>query len=222
MKGVFYAVGVGPGDPDLLTLKAIKTIDACDMIVAPDSGGKENIALKIASAYVKDKKIVEVKMPMIKNEATLKQYHEQAAEDICRQLDDGKSVAFLTLGDPTIYSTVMYVHTRIQQKGYATEVVPGIPSFCAAAAALGQSLCLRDEMLHIIPATFGDMDQVIDLPGVKVLMKSGKTLAAVKDKLQHRSVMAVEYATMEKQKIYENVEALDENMSYFSVIIVRD
>ncbi len=222
MKGVFYAVGVGPGDPELLTLKAMKTIAQSDVIVAPDSGAGENIALMIAADYIKEKEIAEIKMPMIKEKAELEKYHDQAAFDISKRLEEGKNVAFLTLGDPTVYSTVMYVHKRIKEMGYQTEVIPGVPSFCAAAAALGQTLCMRDEMLHVVPATFQDVDRVLDLPGTKVLMKSGKTMAKLKEKLQGKTVMAVERATMKNQKIYKTSEELDETMSYFSVVIVPD
>lgn len=87
-----------------------------------------------------------------------------------------KTVVFLTLGDPTIYSTYWYVHKRVAARGYAAELVPGVPSFCAAAAAMGRALCEDGEMLHIIPATHGRAEEGLALSGSKVLMKTGKSV----------------------------------------------
>ncbi len=219
MKGKFLAVGVGPGDPKLLTLKAIETIEDSDVIVVPESGGTENIALKITKDYLKDKEVVQAAMPMLKDRQELDRYHEEAADMIEAMLNEGKQVAFLTLGDPTIYSTVMYVHRKLTERGHDTEVVSGIPSFCAVAARLNTSLCEREEPLHIIPATFR-ADMVDTLEGTKVLMKSGKTIMAVKEQLSDRKAMMVECATMENEKIYRDLKDLEEPSSYFSVIVI--
>lgn len=220
-RGKFYAVGIGPGDPELITVKALNNIDRADVIVVPKSGAKENIALTIAGEHIKGKTIMESDMPMTKDRATLDHYHEVAAEEICSLLDEGKNVSFLTLGDPTIYSTVMYVHRKILEKGYEAEVIPGVPSFCATAAALNMPLCEREQMLHIIPATFKG-DECLELSGTKVLMKSGKAIMEIKEKLSDRKAMLVERATMEGQRIYEDLQELEEPSSYFSIIVVPD
>lgn len=219
MKGKFYAVGVGPGDPELLTVKAINIMEASDVIVLPKSGASENIALKIAGKHIDGKEICECDMPMIKDKEKLDMYHDESADLISQLLDEGKMVAFLTLGDPTIYSTVMYVHRRLTQRGYETAIVPGIPSFCAAAASLNTSLCERDEMLHVIPATYkGEMAH--ELEGTKVLMKSGKTIMDIKDQLAEKHAMMVECATMENEKVYKDLNELKEQSSYFSLIVI--
>ncbi|MDD4377596.1 MAG: precorrin-2 C(20)-methyltransferase [Eubacteriales bacterium] len=220
MKAKFFAVGVGPGDPELLTLKAIKTMEGSDVIVVPRSGASENIALKIAEEYIKNKEIVECDMPMIKDQEKLNIYHDQSADLISNLLNNGKTVSFLTLGDPVIYSTVMYVHKRLTERGYDTGIVSGIPSFCAAAASLNSSLCERDEMLHIIPATYTDVDKIVEYDGTKVLMKSGKTIMDIKDKLVENSAMVVECATMENEKVYKDIKDLKEKSSYFSIIVI--
>lgn len=219
MKGTFYAVGVGPGDPELLTVKAINTMKECAVIAVPRSGASENIALKIAGAYIKDKEILECDMPMIKDKAELDRYHDRCADDISRILEAGKDVAFLTLGDPAIYSTVMYVHHRLEDRGYSTAMVPGIPSFCGAAASLNTSLCERDEMLHIVPATYKGSQADI-LEGTKVLMKSGKTIMKLKEQLTEQKAMMVECATMENEKVYHDLNDLEEQSSYFSLIVI--
>lgn len=97
-RGTFYAVGVGPGDPELLTVKAINTIKSCPVIAVPKSGASENIALKIAGSYITDKELLECEMPMIKDKAELDKYHDLAAEKIGAVLDRGKDVAFSDSG----------------------------------------------------------------------------------------------------------------------------
>lgn len=219
MSGTFYAVGVGPGDPQLLTLKAIHIMKACQVIALPKSGASENIAFKIAGEYIADKEILECDMPMIKDKQELERYHDESASAIAAILDQGRDVAFLTLGDPAIYSTVMYVHRRLTQKGYPTAMVPGVPSFCAAAASLNTSLCERDEMLHIVPATYRG-EEAEELSGTRVLMKSGKAIMKLREKLADQQAMMVERATMEDEKIYRDLKDLKEQSSYFSLIVI--
>lgn len=219
MKGKFFAVGVGPGDPELITVKAVKIIEKCEIIAVPVSGSGDNIALTIAGDYLGGKEIIHCDMPMIKDKYKLGKYHDECAEELAKYLEDGKDIAFLTIGDPSIYSTVMYVHRRLKNKGYNTGMVPGITSFCGAAASLNVSLCEREDMLHIIPATYkGHMGD--QLSGTRVLMKSGKTIMKMRDELKEQNAMLVECATMENEKIYENIGDLKEQSSYFSLIIV--
>lgn len=219
MRGKFYAVGVGPGDPELLTVKAIRIMEESDVIALPRSGASENIALKITRNYIEGKALLECDMPMIKDQEELNRYHDRSAAEIAALLDEGKTVAFLTLGDPSIYSTVMYVHRRLTRMGYDTAIVPGIPSFCGAAASLNTSLCERDEMLHVIPATYKG-DQAGQLAGTRVLMKSGKTIMKLKEQLAAQSAMMVECATMENEKVYHDLNQLEEQSSYFSLIVI--
>lgn len=220
-KGKFYAVGIGPGDPELLTLKAVRIIEEADVIAVPKSGADVNIAIEITRDFIQGKNIVEFDMPMTKDREKLDMYHRKSAEEIGQMLDDGKSVAFLTLGDPTIYSTVMYVHRYLTQMGYETAVINGITSFCAAAASLNVSLCEREESLHIIPATF-KMEDALRLDGTKVLMKSGKRIMEVKEALLGRNAMMVERATMTGEKVYKDLQDLEEPSSYFSLVVVHE
>lgn len=219
-KGSFFAVGLGPGDPDLLTVKAIKTIEEAHVIGVPKSGADVNIAVKIAGAHIDEKKVIELDMPMTKDAEKLEKCHRGAAEQIQEILNEGKDFAFLTLGDPTIYSTVMYVHRILKNMGCNTNIIPGITSFCAAAASLDCSLCEKDELLHIIPATFTNLDEISSMEGTKVLMKSGKTIMDVKEKLEGMDAMLVERATMEGEKVYNNIRDLKEPSSYFSIVVV--
>ena len=135
MKGTLVGVGVGPGDPELLTLKAMKRMEQCDVLVVPDADKGESTAYKIAlQAYpeLAQKPTVTVRMPMTHDMAQWRASHRAAADQIEKQLDAGKMVVFLTLGDPTVYATYIYVHKMVESDGYPTEIVSGIPSFCAA------------------------------------------------------------------------------------------
>ncbi len=222
MAGIYYSVGTGPGDKKLLTLKAVEVITSSDIIILPDSGSGENAVKKIIDEYIKDKTIIYCDMPMIRDKEKLRRIHESHAHNIAKLLDEGKNVAFPTLGDPGIYSTAMYIHQLLGDMGYKTEVVPGVPSFCAAAAALGETLCEGSQMLHIIPASYGDVEYAINLPGNKVLMKSGKSIKDVIEKADHLSVRAVERLGMENEKIHYDTTTLDENSSYFTVLIAKE
>ena len=222
IKGKFYAVGVGPGDPDLISLKAIKTIEKCDVIALPVSGGKNNMALDIGKPYITNQELLHLDMPMIKDGEKLRKFHRKAADTIGSLLDEGRNVAFLTLGDPTVYSTVMYVHKFLTDDGHFTEVIPGITSFCAGAAALNITLCEKDEMLHIVPATFTDLKQLESLPGTKVLMKSGKTIGKVIEEFRDSNAMLVENATMKNQRIFKDLSEIKEDTGYFSLVYLKD
>ena len=115
---------------------------------------------------------------------------------------------------------------RVAARGYETELVPGVPSFCAAAAALGRALCVDGEMLHIIPASHGAVDEGLELSGSKVLMKAGGAILEVRDRLaargQLQNAALVERCGMEGQRIVTDLAALDDPTGYFSIILVRE
>ncbi len=224
MKGMLYGVGVGPGDKKLLTLHAVETLNNADVIAVPDTGG-EKTAFKIVEEYIAGKELKYCSMPMIRDPEQLRQSHESCAEELCALLDRGLNIAFITLGDPTVYSTYMYVHRLVTGKGYKAEIVNGIPSFCAAAGRLGVSLCDGKEALHIIPSSYDGLDALLTLPGSKVLMKSGKKITQIKDKLEQHGLLEkakmAECCGMENEKLYDSLEDLNEDSSYFSIILVK-
>jgi precorrin-2/cobalt-factor-2 C20-methyltransferase len=221
-KGKFFSVGTGPGDPKLMTYLAVETICFCDIIAVPNSGAAENAVLKIAAQHIKEKEIVFCDMPMTRDSEKLDESHMTAAKKLAEYLDSGKNVAFLTLGDPTIYSTTMYVHQKLQSMGYETEVIPGVPSFCAVAAKLNIPLCEGGEMLHIIPASYRNVEDALEYRGNKVLMKSGKSIAKIKELLTDQTAMAVECCGMKNEKIHRDLSGLDESSSYLSVLVVKE
>lgn len=227
--GKLYGIGVGPGDPELLTLKGARLIRECAVIVVPASGKTVNVAYEIAKGAVPEmagKELLEVAMPMTRDEQVLRESHERAAALLVAELAAGKDLAFLTLGDPTIYSTYIYVHHQVMAQGYEAEIIPGISSFCAAAARLNEGLVEGAEALHVIPASYEGVKEALQLSGTRVLMKSGKSVGQIKQLLSNEetsvSVKMVERCGMEGERIFEQLEDIDEEASYFSIIIVKD
>jgi precorrin-2/cobalt-factor-2 C20-methyltransferase len=225
MAGIMYGIGVGPGDPELMTIKAANKIRECSVIAIPHENKDACVAYEIAKGAVpeiENKECLCLPMPMTKEKDILRASHDQAAEDVKKHLDKGEDVAFITLGDVTIYSTVSYLLDRLQAEGYETRLISGIPSFCAAAARLGIPLVSGSEELHIIPATYQIKD-ALKLSGVKVLMKAGRQMAAVKEELkkQGSEVLMVENCGMDNEKIYDSLENIPDNAGYYSLLIVR-
>ena len=226
MKGKLYGVGIGPGDPELLTLKALRVIRESQVIALPGKNPRETVAYKIVEgAYpeIAEKELLAVDMPMTKDPEKLEASHEAGAAAIREYLDKGLQVAFPTLGDPTVYSTYIYVHKRIQAAGYDTEIISGITSFCAVAARLNDSLVEKAEPLHVIPASY-QIQEALQLPGTKVLMKAGKKMAEVKKTLLEQKLPAsmIENCGMENEKIYGSPEEIPEDAGYYSLIIVKE
>jgi precorrin-2/cobalt-factor-2 C20-methyltransferase len=226
MAGIFYGVGVGPGDPELMTLKAIRTIGECEVLALPVSGESEIRALEIARESVEnldEKRRLDLSMPMSRDPAILAQSRRLAADLIGEELDAGNSVAFLTLGDPGVYSTFAYVYDIVRSRGYETAIVPGVPSFCAAAAALGVSLAEAGDPLVIIPASYDGFEEMMAIPGVKALMKTGRSAGKVKAYLDEQGISGQAIAAvncgMPGERLLRDINELDE--SYFSIIIVK-
>ena len=226
MKGKLYGVGIGPGDPELLTLKALRVIRESKVIALPGKEPRETVAYKIVEgAYpeIAEKELLAVDMPMTKDPAKLEASHEAGAAAIMAYLDKGMDVAFPTLGDPTVYSTYIYVHKRVQAAGYETEIVSGITSFCAVAARLNTGLVEKAEPLHVIPASY-QIEEALKLSGTKVLMKAGKKMAEVKKILLEQQIPAsmIENCGMENEMIYRSPEEIPEDAGYYSLIIVKE
>ena len=226
MAGILYGAGVGPGDPELMTLKAVRLIKENEIIALPGPSAKETVAYQIAVKAVPElaeKTLLSVDMPMTHDKEEMRQNHEKAADAIEAYLKQGQNVVFLTLGDPTIYSTYLYVQKRILARGYQAELVSGITSFCAAAARTCTSLAEWDEQLHILPAVH-KLNSDLSLPGNYVLMKSGRKMHQVKEILKSsgRQVVMVENCGMENEHIYRSAEEIPDDAGYYSLIIAKE
>ena len=225
MRGIAYGVGVGPGDPELMTLKAARLIRENDVIAAPGKDPRETVAYKIAAAVVPEiakKELVPIHMPMVKDRALIDRAHREAAKLVESYLDRGKNVVYITLGDPTVYCTFSYIQHILEADGYAVELVSGISSFCAAAARLNLPLVEWDEQLHVLPAVHR-LEDALEQPGTYVLMKSASQMKAVKEQLRRsgRRVAMVENCSMENEKIYRSVDEIPDDAGYFSLIIAK-
>lgn len=226
-KGVLYGIGVGPGDSELLTLKAIKILKAVDIIAVPKSkSDKDSVALNIVKDYINNKPIIELVFPMIFDKENLNSDWNKAADLVTAYLANNQNVAFITLGDPTIYSTFIYLNKLVINKGYKTLIIPGIPSFCACSAEAMISLAENNETISIIPSA-SNMNELItkinELDTV-VLMKFRKNFNQIKDILsENKSIHAiiVENCTMNSQKIYRDIQKIHESdLGYFSTMII--
>jgi precorrin-2/cobalt-factor-2 C20-methyltransferase len=228
MTGTLFGVGVGPGDPELLTLKALRLIKESEVVAVPSSGGGESVALKITRQAVSltGKELIELDMPMTKDKEVLRLAHNKEAVKIIEHLHKGTDVVFLTLGDPSIYSTYIYLHRIVKEKGYKAQIIPGVPSFCAASAKLGAGLVETWQPLNIIPASYGNLEECLELPGTKVLMKSGKAFNEVYAKLTELGMLdnaqMVENCGMENERICHSLQNVKSETGYFSIIIVKD
>ena len=224
-RGTLYGVGVGPGDPELITLKARRIIAAAPVLAVPDKGAGERTALAIAGELAQDKQILSCAAPMVRDETALDAAYEANADQVCAALDEGKDVAFLTLGDPTVYATYIYLHKKVAARGYDAEIVPGVPSFCAVAARLGAALCEKSERLLIVPASHKGVDDCLAVDANLVFMKAGREIGALRDKLAESGLLdraaMVENCGMEGERVYPRFSDMEEKTGYFSVVLVK-
>ncbi len=239
MKGKIYVIGVGPGDPELITLKAVRILQKSPVWLAPAaSKGGASTAFTIASGAVSSagKEVITHHFPMTKVHAgqqadqEVEQAWKEAAEIISDHLDQGRDVAFPTLGDPAIYSTGFYLIEKLSElvDDLTAEIIPGISAIGATSAATSVPLCLGDERLVVIPATFADnqLKEVLATFDCICLMKVHKVmdkLLALLDELDlTEHAVLVERTTLENQKIhYDLHKAAMQKIHYFSTMIVR-
>jgi precorrin-2/cobalt-factor-2 C20-methyltransferase len=238
MHATLHIIGTGPGDPELLTIKAVNTLRACQAIAAPKaSHGGSSTALAIVSRAVEltGKQVFELYFPMKKIEAgkepgeEVRQAWRAAATTILSLLDQGLDVAFPTLGDPAIYSTGYYLYDTLlgMRPGIRVKFHAGIPAMSSCSAETALPICLGNEMLAVVPATFSDerlrhtlehFDTIVLMKVHRVLPRICKLLAELN--LLDRAVL-IERAGMEGERIIGDLSQIPENPHYFSTMIVR-
>lgn len=227
-QGIFYSVGVGPGDPELLTVKALKTLEHCPVIAAPRTRSGETLALDIVRQAVslEGKTILPLDFTMSRDPAVLRQSRLRAAEAIMAHLSAGRDTAMLNLGDVSIYATFSYLMDILTDRGYEAVMVPGVPSFCAVAARLGTSLTTVSSPLHILPGSGGSLAELLDLPGTKVLMKSGRQLPQAAEALRQRGLLEkaamVRDCGLPTEQVCRDLTHLPQDTGYFATVIVKE
>ena len=225
-NGTFYAVGVGPGAPELLTLQAANILKRCPVIAAPQTKSGQMLALDIARSALdlREKEILPLIFTMSREPALREESYQTAARQIEAFLQKGLDVAMVNLGDVSIFATAYYILERIREDGFRTVMAPGVTSFSAVSARLGCSLTQIDAPLHIIPAS-ADLDSALRFPGTKVLMKSGsaihETVAALgRAGLLNRASMVADCG-LPSERVFRDLREIPENVSYFATILVR-
>ena len=228
-KGTLYGVSVGPGDPELMTLKAVRCIEQCPVLAAPQTAAGRMLALDIAKGAVdvSGKIILPLHFAMSRDPEVLKASHAAAADAVRAHLDAGRDVALLNLGDVSIYATYGYLEEILTAQGYAAVRIAGVPSFCAAAARLGQSLTGgMEQPLTITPGRH--VEQVLAAPGAKVLMKTGRQLPQTLDALRERGLLAnsamVCNCGLPDEAVFPTLTDYDpaQDAGYFATILVKE
>ena len=208
-------VGVGPGDPELLTLKALSLIRAADVVAVADSGG-ESAVLRIVGAHIPGKRIVRLDMPMRGVKADWASAHEIAEQTLLELLEEGLEVVYPVLGDPSLYASSAYLYERISGK-FPCTIVPGVPAICAAAAALRMPLAKGREPLTVLPGyKAGEA-----LPrGNVVVMKAGGALSALQTACAGRTALVARNLGMKDAYTGSLSDADLENDAYFTTVII--
>ena len=225
-NGTFYAVGVGPGDPELLTLQAANILKRCPVIAAPQTKSGQMLALDIARSALdlREKEVLPLSFTMSREPSLREESYRTAARQIEAFLQKGLDVAMVNLGDVSVFATAYYILERIREDGFQTLMAPGVTSFSAVAARLGCSLTQIDAPLHIIPAS-ADLDSALRFPGTKVLMKSGSAIRETVHALERAGLLdraaLVADCGLPTEQVYRDLRKLPENLSYFATIIVQ-
>lgn len=232
--GTLIGVGVGPGDPELLTIKAVKAIQTADVIAFHARPGGVSAAKTIATNYLSDNHELELlEYPVTTGivdhpggyAGAMADFYLEATTRLAAHLTAGKTVAVLTLGDPMLYSSYQHLH-RVLAEQFPSTIIPGIPSITAAADALGQPLCEEEEILTVLPGT---LDQVVLTARLRdtdcaVIMKLGRTFPKVKQALIDAGVADKAYvvvrASMTDETIIPVLAADPETIPYFAVVVV--
>ena len=230
--GTFYGVGVGPGDPELITLKTYRLIQEADVIISPTKKmGKPSIAYRIVESHIPESKtVIDMDFPMISLSAErekLEAQWEANADAIEAMLAEGKDVVFLTLGDPMVFSTYSYVLRYLQQRGLPTDTLSGVPSFCNLAAQIGIPLTQGEESLGVVAMTQSEEEvrAILDVHKNVVIMKVSANNAFLAEELEKRglekSFVLVSNIGMADQRITRDIEDLKGKVPYLSTMLIK-
>jgi len=217
MKGKLYGIGVGPGDSELMTVKAARIVGEADVIITPKTEKKDgSVALNIAKPYIQE-------------HTTQQEGWEEAKRVIVSYLEQGKDVVFLTLGDPMFYSTYMYVYRLIENTGFEIETIPGITAFCAIGSHLGYPIVEKEEVLAIVPATAPKekIDAVMAVADDAVIMKVYKNFDEVQEVLLKHNMaddaVMISRVGLPDEQVFVGLDNMpkDKKLNYLSTILAK-
>src|SRR6266404_3851249 len=235
MPGTLYGVGLGPGDPELVTVKAARLIGAAHVIAYHSARHGRSVARSIAEPYLRGDQVEEQLIYPVTTEATdhpggypgaMEEFYASAAGRLMAHLAAGRDVVLLAEGDPLFYSSYMHMHKRIDGR-FRTEIVPGVTSVSAASAALAMPLVEGDDVLTVLPGTLGreELTRRLRDPGAAAIMKIGRSFAgvraALKDSGRLDQAYYVERASAGARQVIERAAAVDPaTVPYMSLLIV--
>lgn len=226
--GTLIGLGVGPGDPELITLKAIHILQKAQILAVPAKVPDNCTAFQIAKEAVpeiSEKTIMGLDFPMTRDQNAVDRAMNGNEERLRAVLDHGNDVVFLTLGDPTIYSTFYRIAPMLQRRGYPIKTVSGITSFCAVASATGIPLVAGNEVLTVYPEIPDKLTIIGE--GTAIFMKPGRKIGRLKEQLIQMEkehdvmVMGAENCGLENQKVFFRAKEISETAGYFTTVIVR-
>jgi precorrin-2 C20-methyltransferase / precorrin-3B C17-methyltransferase len=231
--GRLFGVGVGPGDPELVTVKARRIIEAADVIAYPIARRRRGVARQVVGPYLREGQLeVALTYPVTTEETdhpggyegALRAFYDESAATLAAHLDAGRDVVVLCEGDPFFYGSYMYLHERLAHR-YETEVVPGVTSFSAAAAAAGTPLARRDDVLTVLPGTLPPdvLAARLRTSDAAVVLKLGRTFGAVREAAERAGVadraVYVERASSDEERTAP-LRAVDGDVPYMSLVLV--
>lgn len=229
MSGRFIGIGVGPGDPELVTVKAVKAIKNLDVIVCPEArDGKGSFAFDIAKGYIPENvKILTLAFPMVHNRDVMEAAWKKNAKIIEKEVKAGQNVGFLTLGDPTVYSTYMYILPYLDTN-IPVETIPGVTSFCTVAASQNLPLVLWEESFGVVPLKKGGaaVEKALDVYDNVVIMKPSHDARVLAEILESRSLadkfVLISKCSTDEQQVSTDIKTLKEgSVPYLSTLVVK-
>jgi len=227
MTGTLYGLGIGPGDPELITLKALRLLQAAPVLAYPAPEEGDSLARAIVAGHLPGGQTeIAIRMPMVAARFPAQEVYDRAAEEIGGHLEAGRDVAALCEGDPFFYGSFMYLFGRIAER-FPVEVVPGVSSLTACAAVLGAPLAARNDVLTVVPAPLDEEILTTRLRDAEAaaVIKVGRHLQKVRRVLQDLGLADraryVERATMGEQRILPLEQLNGEAAPYFSMILIH-
>ena len=234
MWGKFYGIGIGPGDPELITLKAKRVLGELDFLFAPSKSQEaDSLAYSIVRQFISEKAIVEkMVFPMIYNKNELNEAWSKNTARIVETLREKKKVGFITLGDPMVYSTYSYIFSKIRINYSAIEIetIPGISSLTALSAVAGIPLMEGDETTTIIPAPYSinKFDEILQYSDNIILMKLPKDCSSLLEKIENHHlenhIVYGENCYLPNQIIKYNIKDLEmekKKKRYLSIMLIK-
>ncbi len=227
MTGTLYGLGVGPGDPELITVKALRLLRAAPVIAypAPDDGDSLARAI-VASLLPGGQREIVIRIPMLASRFPAREVYDRAAREIAGHLEAGRDVAVICEGDPFFYGSFMYLFERMVDD-FPVEVVPGVSSLMACATTVAAPLAARNDVLSVIPAPLDEatLRARLEAADAAAIIKVGRHFAKVKGVLEEMGLAGtaryIEHATMSSQRILALDEVDGHAAPYFSMVLVH-